>query len=178
MKSVLLSIRPNWCKLIWSGMKTIEVRRTRPKLETPFKVYVYCTSNGVWLMKFKNGSHKMNGKVIGEFTCDKIERVDIPSPAYQGMLDERFTKESCVSYRELHHYASKNLLRDDLFFWHISNLKIYDKPVELKKFWGIQPCNGKCCSCHRLDTETMECKGEHIGIDRAPQSWCYVEVAD
>lgn len=43
MKAVLLSIRPNWCKLIWSGMKTVEVRKSRPKLETPFKAYIYCT---------------------------------------------------------------------------------------------------------------------------------------
>lgn len=33
MKAVLMSIRPNWCKLICSGMKTLEVRKTRPKLE-------------------------------------------------------------------------------------------------------------------------------------------------
>lgn len=42
MKAVLLSIRPNWCKLIWSGMKTIEVRKNRPTLKTPFKVSDRC----------------------------------------------------------------------------------------------------------------------------------------
>lgn len=43
MKSVLMSIRPKWCKLIASGKKTIEVRKTKPKLRPPFKVYIYCT---------------------------------------------------------------------------------------------------------------------------------------
>lgn len=43
-KSVLISIRPKWCELIASGEKTIEVRKTRPKLETPFKCYIYCTA--------------------------------------------------------------------------------------------------------------------------------------
>lgn len=43
MKSVLISIQPQWCELIASGKKTIEVRKSAPKLETPFKVYVYCT---------------------------------------------------------------------------------------------------------------------------------------
>ena len=43
-KSVLISIRPQWVEKIFNGSKTIEVRRTFPKqLETPFKVYVYCT---------------------------------------------------------------------------------------------------------------------------------------
>ena len=50
-KAVLLSVRPNWCKLIWAGMKTVEVRKTCPKLETPFKVYIYCSGNSGWLMR-------------------------------------------------------------------------------------------------------------------------------
>lgn len=193
MKAVLLSIRPNWCKLIWSGMKTVEVRKNRPTLKTPFKVYVYCTRNGVWLMKFKNGSHKMNGKVIGEFTCSYIAPIfrytplnpGEPAKMYAQCADgecrkgytDRLLQDACMNRADVEKYFDGlNGLAG--YGWHISNLKIYDKPVELKKFWGIQPCNGKCCSCHRLDTETMECKGEHIGIDRAPQSWCYVEVAD
>lgn len=39
----MISIRPKWCEKICSGEKTIEVRKTRPKLETPFKCYIYCT---------------------------------------------------------------------------------------------------------------------------------------
>lgn len=181
MKAVLLSIRPNWCKLIWSGMKTIEVRKNRPTIKTPFKVYIYCTNHYSWFMKFsKTGRQKMNGRIIGEFTCEKIERVDIPYPAYQDRLDERFTKDSCVPYFQLHRYASRNRLSDNLFFWHISEVKFYDKPVKLKDFWGIQPCkhHGDCCTCRRWDGEAMTCKGETVGIERPPQSWFYVEVAD
>ena len=43
MKSVLISIQPKWCELIANGKKTVEVRKTKPKLETPFKVYIYMT---------------------------------------------------------------------------------------------------------------------------------------
>lgn len=42
-KAVLLSVRPKYCELIANGEKTVEVRKTRPKLETPFKCYIYCT---------------------------------------------------------------------------------------------------------------------------------------
>lgn len=35
MKAVLISIRPKWCEKIASGEKTVEVRKTKPKLETP-----------------------------------------------------------------------------------------------------------------------------------------------
>lgn len=43
MKEVLISIQPKWCELIANGKKTVEVRKTRPKIETPFKCYIYCT---------------------------------------------------------------------------------------------------------------------------------------
>ena len=67
MKAILLSIRPEWCDLIIRGQKTIEVRKTRPKLETPFKVYIYCTGHDGWVMKSpKAGVQKMDSRVIGE----------------------------------------------------------------------------------------------------------------
>lgn len=76
MKAILLSIRPEWCDLIIRGQKTIEVRKTRPKLETPFKVYIYCTGHDGWVMKSpKAGVQKMDSRVIGEFTCDKIDKL-------------------------------------------------------------------------------------------------------
>lgn len=43
-KSVLISIRPKWCEMIANGKKTIELKKSRPKLETPFKCYIYCTA--------------------------------------------------------------------------------------------------------------------------------------
>ena len=43
MKSVLISIKPKYCELIASGKKTVEIRKTRPKIEPPFKCYIYCT---------------------------------------------------------------------------------------------------------------------------------------
>lgn len=184
MKAVLLSIRPNWCKLIWSGMKTVEVRKTRPKLETPFKVYVYCTGHYDWTMNFpKTGVQKMNGKVICEFTCDRIERVGIPYPAYQNELGERFTKDSCLSYSQLHRYA----FHDDLFFWHISGLKVYDKPKPLSDFskhgfsslFGTNICGNENCehyepSGDRMVPPTCDLNG-YCSLRKASQSWCYVE---
>jgi len=55
MKSVLISIQPKWCELIASGKKTVEVRKTKPKLQTPFKCYIYCTTDKRLLRKFNKG---------------------------------------------------------------------------------------------------------------------------
>lgn len=183
MKAVLLSIRPNWCKLIWSGIKTVEVRKTRPTLETPFKAYIYCTGHDGWVMKLpKAGVQKMDGRVIGQFTCDKIDKLvhigtmmDINILTLDGWYKpaDALLQAACLTEAQ----AKKYLKGGDGYGWHISDLKIYDKPVKLKDFWAIQPCThrGDCCTCRRWDTEKLICRGEAFGIERPPQSWFYVE---
>lgn len=131
MKSVLISIHPKWCGLIASGKKTIEVRKTYPKLPRPFKCYIYCTKDpklSFWRSKTyayaDDRSHNMydirgNGKVIGEFMCDLIglhHCTDIPS--------------SCVPAEELKKYANGKMLAR----WHIFAVKMYDTPRELSDF--------------------------------------------
>lgn len=186
MKSVLLSINHEWCDLILRGAKTEEVRRTCPKLKTPFKVYIYCTKVPNWLKSASPIWKQRSGKVIGAFVCDKIERVNIPYPAYQNELDKRFIEKSCVSYYGLHRYASQNALRDDLLFWHISDLEIYDKPRNLhmfcrfnfKSLYGTNICgNTKCENYIPSDSwmQPPECAIDGCYLKRPPQSWCYVE---
>ena len=170
-KAVMLSIQPRWCELIAAGEKTMEVRKTRPKLETPFKCYIYCTMDHPYIsvscgeldkLNYRtNTVGRCNGKVIGEFVCDKIERVGIPYPAYQKKLDERYKKESCCTYYMLHRYC----YHDDAFFWHISDLQIYDEPVDITNF---RNCNG----CEYMGDCDAYCWKP---MQRPPQSWCYVE---
>jgi predicted transcriptional regulator len=155
MKSVLISIQPKWCELIASGKKTVEVRKTKPKIEVPFKCYIYMTKgfasypvriNGYPYMCHNNGGME----VIGEFVCDQIFKIN-------GELDETFINsydcgwiwtgdDACLSYFELDSY----LKGKNGYGWHISDLVIYDKPKELSEF----------------------------GVKRPFQSWGYVYEAD
>lgn len=198
MKAVLLSIRPEWCNLIIRGQKTLEVRKTRPKLETPFKVYIYCTRTASkefnsddrnWDVSAKvhGGWPDKRGHVIAEFTCDRVDTIihiqsaECFESAKPGIRDERYfykpiddlLQESNLSLQELENYLQGR----NGYGWHISGLKIYDKPVRLEDFWAIQPCThrGDCCTCRRWDAEKLICRGETFGIERPPQSWYYVE---
>lgn len=182
MKAILLSIRPNWCKLIWSGMKTVEVRKTRPKLETPFKAYIYCTGHDGWVMKLpKAGVQKMDSRVIGEFTCDKIDKLvhvgtmmDINILTLDGWYKSsgELLRAACLTEAA----AKKYLQGRNGYGWHISDLKIWDEPVRLKNFWGMKPCRhgGDCCTCLQWDNMKEECCASRY-ISRPPQSWCYME---
>lgn len=181
-KAVLMSIKPNWCKLIWSGMKTVEVRKTRPKLETPFRVYIYCTGAESWWMKLpKAGVQKMDSRVIGEFTCDKIDKLvhvgtmmDINILTLDGWYKPagELLQAACLTEAQ----AEKYLKGGDGYGWHISDLKIWDEPVRLKNFWGMKLCRhgGDCCTCLQWDNMKRKCCASRY-ISRPPQSWCYME---
>lgn len=140
MKSVLISIQPRWCELIAQGNKTVEVRKTRPKIETPFKVYIYETQGRTETPFVDEEGHyifKGRGQVIGEFVCDSITEFE------NSIFDEALPKTvalSCVNMYDLLVYLGK---QDYGYGWHISDLVIYDKPRELSEFKTI--CRNAYC---------------------------------
>lgn len=158
-KAVLISIRPKWCELIASGKKTIEVRKTRPKLETPFKVYIYQTlpKSGDW--------NDRDGHVIGEFVCDEI------IADHHSEHDVYFEHHACVTVEEQREYAPDGTI----YGWHISELKVYNNPLALSDF--IRPCCERvsdCGNCRKFDRENFSCTRMNT-VTRPPQSWMYVE---
>ena len=157
MKAVLISIQPKWVEKIANKEKTIEVRKTAPK-QVPFKCYIYCTKSDKYLLDqdsdgtmfcwdkkdhhypfYQEIDHEemFNGHVIGEFVCDEIIE-------WQYNSDHKYYTDypdDCTSYfpylkchsevtglkcSELEKYGKGK----PLYGWHISDLKIYDKPKE------------------------------------------------
>ena len=198
-KAVMISIRPKWVEKIARGEKTVEVRKTRPKLETPFKCYIYCTKgqtpvlvalqnleDSPVIMTCGTGTRRypvedatwarlLNGTVCGEFTCDSIEAHDLPYPAYQSEVPSALLENSCLSYTDLHRYIGSG---GRFYGWHIADLKIYDEPKELSDFKANDACpylsRSGCVypyHCFRAG-QTKRC-GNYL--NSPPQSWCYVE---
>lgn len=189
MKSVLISIQPKWCELIASGKKTVEVRKTRPKIETPFKVYIYCSEKDYdkvfYIDKFMhriflNGNGKQ--KVIGEFVCDCImpyNNYEILSGVSEASYEE-LPRATQLSRKELLKYCGEG----EIYTWHISDLVIYDEPKELSEFFMYCGDNPKCDGCEAHYYSNTECGKEDYccsvidgcrPLKRPPQSWCYVD---
>ena len=175
-KAVMLSIRPKWCEKIASGEKTIEVRKTKPKLETPFKCYIYCTlpkypHEDFIATDYPRPQFYGGGKVIGEFTCDRIDRLAPANEPY-GIydIDYDYVFQTCLENGALWDYGHGT----PLYGWHISDLRIYDTPKELSEFKTLCRVDADCCACPYYNYTKMECDGRVIG--RPPQSWCYVEA--
>ena len=165
MRSVLISIQPRWCEHIATGAKTIELRKTRPTCEPPFKCFIYETKDKAYeglsycYASGKCFEHAV-GKVIGEFTCDDIDEVavfnDILYCVKNSQADK--LKQMRLNIHQVKEYlGSKNLG----YTWHISNLVIYDKPRDLSEFY-----------MHRKGA------GTSTVIAKPPQSWCYAEASE
>lgn len=186
-KAVMLSIRPKWCEKVGSGEKTIEVRKTRPKLKTPFKAYIYCTMpdaknphNILELHGADGKIRKANGKVIGEFTCDRIDRLAPANDPY-GIYDigDDYVLQTCLENGALWDYGHGT----PLYGWHISDLRIYDAPKKLGEFWRdcleYSELSTNCWSCENVcgDGDETDCNTDgRLYLRRPPQSWCYVEA--
>lgn len=181
MRAIMKSVSTQICEKVANGDCTILVSKTAPKCEVPFKCYIYATKKaqlqtifkkGEWIFsddhsfgKFdenifvKDSLCSWQGKVIGEFVCDKVFLLH-PYTYDRGSADlerRKFIQTFEGSSKENEILAATCLTQDEMFDyigagnygygWHISDLKIYGKPKELSEFGFIRP----------------------------PQSWCYIE---
>lgn len=204
-KAVLISIRPKWVEKIANGEKTIEIRKNRPKLATPFKCYIYCSAGGdkLWIRdaawrerwmggpisflvnaKKCGGMNIGNGKVIGEFTCERIALIAYDGGELSSTTNAAFSPATCLTQSEIIAYIGD---KGRCYGWHISDLRIYDTPRELSGFTpacryknddGSCPSRRVACSYQKYDynpdgsINLVECGRT---LERPPQSWCYVE---
>lgn len=179
-KAVMISIKPKWVELIASGEKTVEVRKTRPILDTPFKTYICCTKPSFvhedFFVIYAGTEHFRSfyggGKVLGEFVCDKIYEIEaiepLPWGGSKGSWSPFNPDDACLRVEEIEDYIDGKTG----YGWHISNLQMYDNPKALREF--ERTCNHEsgCFTCEYWKNNTYDCLKK---LTSNQQSWCYVE---
>lgn len=207
MKSVLLSVQPKWVDKICheigerSGKpiyeKEDEVRKTRPNAPVPFKVYIYESRRRKKVVAefICDRIDEYESEFVPDDECreciSRIDRSDYwdcdtataeviwdnenENPLLQYSITN-FAKQSCIQYNELKKYIGIGI--NTFYVWHISDLKIYDKPKKLSEF--NRPCDGNCQECKYAlwQTHTFISESKIVGCTQkvtAPQSWCYVK---
>ncbi len=168
MRAVLISIQEEHNANIESGRKTEELRTRVPKCKLPIKFYTYESG--------KNGRHK----VTNEWICREIR--EYPNPdSYPLSLADR----ACVPFSYICDYAKdgEKLLHGLV----ITDLVVYDEPMELSEFYHYCGDDPNCSGCEAHYFSNTECGKEDYccspmegckPLKRPPQSWCYVEEMD
>lgn len=173
MIAVMLSVQPKWCGKIANLLKKYEVRKSQPNIYTPIRCYIYCTQSKkqmFWKSRtytyVDDRSHNWfdicgNGKVIGEFICDRITKypyiLDNEDGSFFYPILTVDGEQTGMEYDEVEKYGAG----DDLYFWHITKLQIYSEPKKLTGFTGLR---------------RTKFGYEPYTLTRPPQSWCYVEM--
>ena len=111
--AIMISIRPEWCKLIAEGKKTIEARKSFPRLKPPFKCYIY--------------ESQQRKAVIGEFVCSNI----IPLLIQPWLYITSAITDACLTREQVKEYSKEK----EVFGWRISHLVIYDQPRSISEFF-------------------------------------------
>lgn len=173
------------------GKQTIIVRKTVPKCDVPFKCYIYCTASKPYLYRIDDDNNfelanelrlevdgyvkdynAQNGKVIGEFVCDKVDKYTFSYYDAEYRVTHVEQNAMYLNQPELTCYGKG----ETLYGWHISDLKIYDKSRELSGF--VLPCRVRCENCKNPLYYERKCEEKGVKcITRPPQSWMYVEEA-
>lgn len=161
-RAILISIRPEWAAKIVTGEKTVEIRKTKPNLEPPFRCYIYLTKQRKPFTLRTNwgaSGKRYDGHVIAEFTCTHIGEIKPIEHDLFGIydIDDDYVRKTCLVDGAMWDYGNGQTL----YGWNISDVRIFNPlPMELDDFTGVR-ASGTWL--------------ERYKIQRAPQSWCYVE---
>ena len=205
MKALILSVRHEHAYNILNGDKTLELRKSVPKC---FKgwVYVYVTKGkplltyviNEWCLTKYGTKMSPNGKVFTangtipfRFWFDEYEKIifdymnDLKSNgevldtgSYEYYITLGQLKDLCLTYEELIDYGKGN----DLYAWHIKDLDIFPKPMQLSEFYKtdskyIQDYE-RLVLDYRNKIIKSESKLKKLPITKAPQSYMYAWVKE
>lgn len=170
MKAVMKSVSPEICEKLSSGDCEILISKTAPKCDAPFMGYIYAIkikkrfvrgistlcNKALYIrdhkLKVLEGwdimdlnitdiSCRADGKVIGEFVCDKVEVLfDTNGNPENYMTDilPNILQKTALSFKEFQDYVGSRADKNSIYGWHISDLTIYDEPKQISDFFN--PC--------------------------------------
>lgn len=151
---ILISIKPIWCELIFSGEKTVEIRKTKPmRITDAVNVYIYETGNTGIVGRFR----------LRYFTYIQAWEDEVTGEKH--LANTVFLKH-CIDELELFDYLHKGRQKPGSlepypggWAWHIEDLVKFDKPKPLSSFGLKRPPQSWCYVKHMettIESETIK----------------------
>ena len=159
-------------------------------------------TNKEWYKSMKH-IQLLNGKVVAQFnaTADLLELKMIEGGLFFAKPDKEvieldLNENAQIDNWQLLHYTGEKL-GTEITDIHINNLEIFDEPKEIGEFYKVGYKNSvlatKKCILYSMNREEIRKHKTELNLkinneiafikdnyklNRAPQSWCYVEVED
>lgn len=175
-KALILSIKPEHAIKILNGEKTLELRKSVPK---GFVGWVYC-----YVTKGKPNIYKsilwplLNGTIPFRFWFDEYKLYNYLDFTIDYLLTERVLNSMCLTEKQVNDYGKGK----DLYAWHIKQLDIFDKPMQLSEFYKIDSQYiqdyERLVLDHNNKIIKSESKLKRLSLTKAPQSYMYAWVKE
>ena len=136
---LLISIKPEYAEKIFSGHKTVELRRVRTRLKIGDIVLVYVSSP--------------KKALIGSFEVENIIQEKIESKNDIENRWEEVQERACIAYEKFKEYYQGASFFVGIFF---TNTKQFDKPIELESLRQKIPEFRPPQSYHYLKEKELE----------------------
>ena len=126
----------------------------------------------------------LNGKIVAE--CEvETEEIEDKVSYFDSWFNEGYhtktlsnkelEKRSCLSYQDLIKYLGDGEPNEVIgYALHISNLNVFDKPLELKDTYTRECTWDKCSRCEYGKEGKINCGTIDIPLSRAPQNMMWV----
>lgn len=176
--ALMMSTHAIHCDNIFSGKKTIELRKVKSLLKTPFVSYIYHTKTNTG-NAYKNSWCDCWQLPSGEFVCASSTVVgyvviddilDFPFGTYNVptkknknitweytgyRISDNQVKQTCLTRKEIHEYGNNKTI----FGYHIAQAVKFKELHNIKEFYSLK--EGKCWDIEKA-------------LTHPPLSWCYV----
>lgn len=138
----------------------MEIRKSFPKdfQGQPFKCFIYCTKgqNAGFRLEPDGGLLRLDGTVIGEFTCDRVYEI-----APLNHAPDDLEAQACMDRDQIWEYT-----HGKGYAWHITALKTYKTPLDLAAFHlrcenALRWCNNGGCAMHIERPANGNCCGNY-----------------
>lgn len=137
MNSIIISIKPKHTHHIIGKTKLLEIRKTKPKIDIPFKCYVYETKDYKIV-----GDKKTQGRgnLICDFVCNEIKEFEFDNKTSGYNISGSDLKSTKLHLIDLYNYG----LGERLYGYAISELNVYKHGVPISVFGLTRPPQSWC----------------------------------
>jgi len=193
---IMVSVSPMQARDILKDKQTSLLHKSIPKDFVGW-VYMYVTKRKPYLHKNQFGYqvydgniksfieqiYLLNGKVVARWWHDECEKIPyeiilplgyenedgiwVDNSVYGYFIGEHINKKSLLGDDEIEHYGNGK----DVYAWHIKQLEIFDKPMELKNFYTYKKRGFYYITeMHPYDKEVK------VQLTKSPTTWQHVWI--
>lgn len=166
----VLSVQQPWASLIAAGIKDVENRTWKPKVN-PGRILIHASKKCSERTVYNEPIEWVQEILLEKFLGNIPDFPDMPSNAIIGYVTvEKVDKDNAYSA-----WASGESNDENLFYWHLKDAYLFDEPITAVKgklwLWDYELDENNLPPAHQVPLKGFELKDDVFEIDVTDDYW-------